>query len=87
MRSTALFSLHSCPEFAPALQAVLALLPFFRSCHRGTYSLLLAFDTYVPHDSHSYILLTAIVAEQQGKTDIRVPVYVTRRGGAVTEDV
>ncbi|KAH9167482.1 DUF914-domain-containing protein [Lactarius sanguifluus] len=25
--------------------------------------------------------------EQQGKTDIRVPVYVTRRGGAVTEDV
>ncbi|KAH8983157.1 DUF914-domain-containing protein, partial [Lactarius hatsudake] len=25
--------------------------------------------------------------EQQGKTDIRVPVYVTQRGGAVTEDV
>jgi len=25
--------------------------------------------------------------EQQGKTDIQVPVYVTRRGGAVTENV
>jgi len=25
--------------------------------------------------------------EEQGKTDIRVPVYVTRRGGAVSEDV
>jgi hypothetical protein len=32
-------------------------------------------------------LLTSFVAEQQGKTDIQVPVYVTRRGGAVTENV
>ena len=69
MRSHVISSLHSFPEFAPALQAVLALLPFVRSGHLGADSLLLALHAYVPHDDHSYYLITEGVCSRRARQD------------------